>query len=187
MSRGVLQTPLLGVGLAFFNQPLTPKEESLKLPVREEWLGRPALASLAIKGEKASVTLAECVMTVTMERHIVTTALQGRHGTVKEYISDGDYQIEVSASVQPYVGDPSVDGFRLVDDHYPVEELEAFIGLLNEQAAVAVQSDFLRLFGIYSAVIKSYSYEQETHSNRQAFKMTLLSDEPYEIKAQQDG
>jgi hypothetical protein len=200
VASGLLSTALMAVGIIPFNKPLQANSEAvdtagqalkanderLDLPSREEWLGKPTLTSLAIQLGGVKIILPECIITVTQERNIVSTALQGRDGTVKEYISDGDYQIEVSAAILPYA-DGAVDGgFKNVEDRYPISELQDFMALLKEKLALELQSDFLTLFGVHSAVVKSYSFAQETHSNRQAFTLTLLSDEPYEIKLQQD-
>lgn len=200
ISAGLLKTALLAAGMAPFNKPLQANDEEIKtdgqpleagaedieLSSRDEWLGKPALTSLAIRLGGIEVTLSECIITVTQERNIITTALQGRDGTIKEYISDGDYQIEVSAAILPYIDGAADSGFKNVEDRYPISELQDFLSLLKEKKELEVQSDFLALFDVHSAVVKSYSFAQETHSNRQAFTLTLLSDEPYEIKSQQD-
>jgi hypothetical protein len=156
------------------------------LSAKKAWLGKPTLTSLALQLGSVKVTLSECVITVSQERNIVTTVLQGRDGTVKEYISDGDYSIEVSAAILPD-GDNSDGGFMRVEDRYPLSELGDFLALLKEKEALEAQSDFLTLFGISSVVVKSYSVAQETHSNRQAFTLSLVSDQAYEIKSAQNA
>jgi len=49
-----------------------------------------------------------------------------------------------------------------------------------------VESDFLYAFGIKSAVVTSFSLQQETHSNRQSVQIQMLSDEPYEVRVTND-
>jgi hypothetical protein len=201
VSAGLLKTLVMAAGMAPFKkpldvnsedvntdgQPLDTGGEDMEFSPHEQWLGKPALTSLVIRLGGIEVTLAECIITVAQERNIISTALQGRDGTVKEYISDGDYEIEVSAAILPYAGGAADGSFTNVDDRYPLSELQDFMELLKEKGALEVQSDFLTLFGVHSAVVKSYSFAQETHSNRQAFTLALLSDEPYEIKLQQDA
>jgi hypothetical protein len=187
VSAGLLKTALITAGMAPFGKPLEANGEDIELSSREEWIGKATLTSLAIRSGGVEVTLPECIITVLQERNIVMTALQGRDGTIKEYISEGDYQIEVSAAILPYADGAVDDGFKNVDDRYPVSELQDFISLLKEKKELEVHSDFLTLFGVYSAVVKSYSFAQETHSNRQAFTLTLLSNEPYEIKSTQNA
>ena len=183
LAAGVLKTPLLAFGLAAFKKPLAAgvdSDEVSGLGAREEWLGKPTLTSLALGLGGVSITLAECIITVTQERNIVCTVVQGRDGTVKEYISDGDYSVDVSAAILPD-GDSADGGFMNVEDRYPLPELQDLLELLREKQALEVQSDFLDLFKIHSVAVKSYSVAQETHSNRQAIALSLLSDEAFEI------
>ncbi len=63
-------------------------------------------------------------------------------------------------------------------------ELKKFLSIPE---ALEVQSDFLEIFGIKSAVVKSFGLQQETHSNRQSINIQMLSDEPYEIKLKEDS
>jgi hypothetical protein len=192
LAGGILKTPLLGLGLSMFKKPLAAGVDDNELgglAAKEAWLGKPTLTSLALKLGSVEITLVECIITVSQERNIVATALQGRDGTVKEYISDGDYSIDVSAAIQPY-GSANTDGgggFVNVEDRYPQPEMQDLLELLKEKQALEVQSDFLTLFGVKSVVVKSYSVSQETHSNRQAFALSLLSDEPFEIKMKSDA
>jgi hypothetical protein len=190
LAGGILKTPLLGLGLSMFKKPLAAgvdDSEVSGLAGKEDWLGRPTLTSLALQLGSVQVTIVECVITVSQERNIVATAIQGRDGTVKEYVSDGDYSVEVSAALLPYAGGNADGGFENVEDRYPLSEMEDLLALLKAKEALDVQSDFLTLFGVESAVVKAYSFAQETHSNRQAFTLSLLSDEPFEVKMKSDA
>jgi hypothetical protein len=158
---------------------LAVKTEETNLPESAEWLGTPTLTALGLKGKENSIMLTEVLMTVSMEKNIVVTALQGRNGTIKEYISDGDYSIDVSAAL-------SSEGDRR--DEYPLKDLKTLRQLLSENVMLEVNSDFLLdIFGIKNIVVKGYSFGQETHSNRQSFTMSLLSDDAYEIKIEKDA
>lgn len=151
------------------------------------YMGVPTLTSLAFQYNNVRVELVECIITVNQEKNIVTTPLQGRDGTVKEYISDGDYTISVEAAVSSYVINATVDT-DFSDSHaYPISQLEDVIAILNIKDTVAVQSDFLTLFKITDVVVKGFGMIQETHSNRQGFTLQMLSDTPYEIKIQEDS
>jgi len=163
------------------SQPLETKEEDFSFDVAN-MEGVPTLTSLAFRYKNEIVFLAECVLTVNMEKNIVITPLQGKDGTVKEYISDGDYQITVDAAVSSY----DTPGY---EDRtaYPIEQIKELIKLLKVKDGLQIQSDFLTLFGITSVVVKSYGMVQETHSNRQSFQLQLLSDTPFEIKLLEDA
>ena len=144
---------------------------------KNDWLSVPTLTELTLRyggdgGPK--IILKECICLVTLEKNIVQTALQGRDGTIKEYISNGDFQVEIAAAISSEKGD------------YPKEELKKLMGMLqiNESIDVSRDNDFLNLFGINSLIVKSYGFNQETHSNRQTFTICCLSDTAYEIKLQ---
>lgn len=147
------------------------------------------LTSLELVLREKRFTLRECLISVNMEKNIVTTPLQGRDGTIKEYISDGDYNISVEAGISRSEMDSAHNSEIEVDNdmEYPLEELRTFQEFLNSKENIGVQSDFLNLFGVTSVVIKSYSFEQETHSNRQSVSIQMLSDLPYEIQLKENN
>ncbi|WP_395059990.1 DUF6046 domain-containing protein [Flavobacterium sp.] len=151
-----------------------------------DYIGVPTLTSLAFnyKGEK--IDFPECIITVNQEKNIVTTPMEGRDGTIKEYISDGDYTIAMEAAVCSYIINQNGETDYKTSHAYPKEQLEKLIRFLKIKDALDVQSDFLTLYGIKNVVVKSYGMVQETHSNRQAFNIQMLSDTPYEIKINQD-
>ncbi|MDO4763833.1 MAG: DUF6046 domain-containing protein [Flavobacteriaceae bacterium] len=145
--------------------------------------GRTWLTSLAIKHGGKEFVFNECLISLNMEKNIVTTALQGRNGTIKEYISDGDYNITIDAGISTYEIDKE-EGYTL---DYPIDAIAELKNILSLPETLEVQSDFLGIFGIKSAVVKSFSLQQETHSNRQSINIQMLSDEPYEIKLKEEN
>ena len=120
----------------------------------------------------------ECLITLNLPKNIVTTALQGRNGTIKEYIADEDFQITLEAATDSYLGNEDKD----IRFAYPVEQITELVKLLQLPVELAVTSDFLKMFDISSVVVKEYGLTQETHMNRQSIQIQLLSDKPYEIK-----
>ncbi len=148
----------------------------------EEYLGAPKLTSLAMKFGDNEIMIDECILTVTQEKNIVTTPLQGRDGTIKEFISKGDYNISAEIAVSNYQKADNDEETDQSSFKYPKEELEKLVKLLNVDETIIVDSDFLNVFGVKSAVVQSYNLQQETHSNRQSLQLQMLSDEPYEIK-----
>lgn len=147
-----------------------PSLEELKEIQGKEWL-----TSLRIEAQGKAFEFAECVISINQEKNIVTTALQGRNGTIKEYVSDGDYHITIDAGISNYKEENA-------DIDYPLEAVKALKEVLELPQELAVQSDFLDAFKIETIVIKSFSLNQETHSNRQSINIQALSDKPYEIK-----
>lgn len=178
-TKTALKSTAVNVAFLFGMQAAEPFD-------KKDLEARAWLTSLAVEVEGQKFIFNEVVMSVTQERNIVTTALQGRDGTIKEFISNGDYVITVDAGVMADNGDKEItdneNGFFIPKNHYPEKELKKLRKILTKKTAVAVQSDFLEVFEIKSAVIKSFGLTQETHSNRQSIQITMLSDLPYEIK-----
>lgn len=159
------------------------KDKNPELLNLGELEGKQWLTSLALKYDGKEFIFNECIITLNMEKNIVTTALQGRNGTIKEYISDGDYNISIDAGISTYTLDYKED----FDIAYPIDAVAELKKFLSIPEALEVQSDFLEIFGIKSAVVKSFGLQQETHSNRQSINIQMLSDEPYEIKLKEDS
>lgn len=108
---------------------------------------------------------------ITQSKNIITTPLQGYNGTVKEYISDGDYQIKIRGAV--------------VDENamrYPQEQVNNLYEVCKANQAVPVVSSFLQLFGIYEIVITDFAFPQrEGFRNTQMFEITAISDAPINL------
>lgn len=181
-SRGLKSA---GVNAVFrFSMQQAKPLEDFSLSELKELENRPWLTTLKIQGDAGAFEFSEIIITLSQERNIITTPLQGRDGTIKEYISDGDYSITLDAAILPTnaVLQDDESTFAIAENHYPDEEIKKLHRLLLEKKALEVQSDFLTLFDINSAVVKSYSLQQETHSNRQSLQIQMLSDRAYEIK-----
>ena len=159
------------------------KEKNPELLDLGELEGRTWLTSLALKHGGKEFVFNECLISLNMEKNIVTTALQGRNGTIKEYISDGDYNITIDAGISNYTIDQ--EGGHNID--YPIDAVAELKNILSLPETLEVQSDFLEIFGIKSAVVKSFDLQQETHSNRQSINIQMLSDEPYEIRLKEEN
>lgn len=157
--------------------PESPSFAQLKALEGKNWL-----TSLAIGYDDKVIELEECVISVNQEKNIVITTLQGTNGTIKEYISDGDYQISVKTAISSY--EPTQQQEATLE--YPKDRIQEFTELLQKPQTLSVQSDFLNIFGITSVVVTGFSLEQETHTNRQTFHIEMLSDLPYEIKLKEN-
>jgi hypothetical protein len=106
------------------------------------------------------------LLSARQEKNIVKTPVQGRNGTVKELISDGDWQV-------------SIKGIFLADDegNYPYEQVARIEELRSVPASFPVESEMLNLFGIYSMAIESLEFfDTEATPTIQAFSMNCTSD-----------
>lgn len=132
------------------------------------WLGTPVWSDIILKGGDITLQLLTVLCVVNMQKNIVKTVIQGRNGTVKEYISDGDYQIQIVGGF-----------FDQQKDRYPIEKVQDLITICKLSEAVEVYSPFLQLFNIYEIVIESYEIPQDKgKQNSQLFNLKCVSDEP---------
>ena len=117
-----------------------------------------------------SITLECCIMVASQEKNIIKTSLEGRDGTVKQFISNGDYKIDVTVIV------------ATVDNNYPRDFVNALINILSIPDSIPVYSDFLNMFGINSVVVENPVIPQEEgFYNQQKFTWTMLSDNPIDL------
>lgn len=143
-------------------------EESNKV----SYLGTPVFGEVILKSEEQGleIELQTVLSDVAMTKNIVKTTMQGVDGTIKEYISDGDYEI-------------SIRGMLVSEENaYPQEATNTLHQLCLVKNELVVESEFLQLFGIYNLVIESYSFpQQEGFRNIQLFELSAISDKPIEL------
>lgn len=121
-----------------------------------------------------SLNLGITLITITQSKNIVTTPIQGRTGgTIKEYISDGDYQINIKGVL---VGDGN--------EVKPQGQKDVLIGFCQAPVEINIASPLLNDFGIYTLVIMDYNFPQiEGQRNVVPFELNCLSDKPIELKS----
>ena len=103
------------------------------------------------------------MLVVNRSKRIVESIVNGQAGTKKEYITAGDYIINVSG----YITSAAL---------FPAEKWQAFKKLEDVPAAIRVNSKFLALFGIDYVVIRSMSAQQKGSVNSYPITMELVSD-----------
>lgn len=123
----------------------------------------------------------ECTYQVSQTKNIVTTVLQGFNGTVKEYVSDGDFQISIDGQLSG-VYDPITDSFRSAS-HYPAEYVQDLVAALKIPSAIPISNQILSgIFGINFVVVTNFAFQRNTAGmNFQRFTLDLISDRPIEI------
>lgn len=139
------------------------------------WEGRWVLCPLRLERENGEgLTFVDAVAAASREHRIVSTALVGRDGTVKEYINAGDWSVNLVLGVQP-------DSGGVIEDEWPVTEVREVRKLLETKEALRVHSEFLDALNIGRIVVRSYMVRQMTESNYQVVEVSAVSDEEYEI------
>lgn len=103
---------------------------------------------------------------------IIKTSINGRDGTVKEYISNGDWEL----IIRGLVADNS-------PQKYPQEQVATMLDLLNKNEALKVSSHYLNdIYKIDSIVVDSFSFPQRPgFLNTQLFEIRASSDTPIEL------
>jgi len=115
-----------------------------------------------------SLNIELVLLSVMNTKNIIETTLQGRNGTVKEYISDGDYQIKIEGKL-----------FGRGANNYPQEDVQKLLSICLAPQAINVTSTFLKMFNVEDIVIKSYTIDQqEGMRNCQPFTLNCVSDYP---------
>lgn len=182
-----------------FINPYPPQRaEDSDEPILYSYLGTPIYDTLILKPdgtELASGALGEVVqldqetgldrnalilndvlITITQSKNIVKTPIQGRNGTVKEYISQGDYLIDVQGYIVSK--EPNV---------YPFEQIGLFYDYARLEVQIPVVSKLLGSFDITSMVIEDYRFAQQAgFRNRVPFTMQCSSDQDIEVQLSDD-
>jgi len=117
---------------------------------------------------------------VSMNKNIVKTPIQGRNGTVKEYISDGDFRVNIRGVITSASNDNP--------DHYPEDEVKKLMEVCRANASIELASFYLNdVFNVQNVVIENYTFPQrEGTYNTQLFELECVSDNPVEVEIIRD-
>ena len=121
---------------------------------------------------ESGISVNDCVITVQQTKNIIKTPIQGRNGTVKEYISDGDYQVTLKGRISS--NQPDV---------FPSTEVSNLVSLLQVQDALEIESEYLReCYGVTVLVVESYNMQRkEGMSSEQEYEIKCISHQPIEL------
>lgn len=162
---------------------------------KKSYLGTPVFSNLEIPAGQyetdegvlidfEGIRLDTVLFDITLEKNIVRTPINGRNGTVKQFISDGDYQIGVvglinGGSTQTESGD--FHSFMTLN--VPEEEVRKLNAILKVPQEIEVISEFLDFFDISTVVIQGGTIAQkEGFRDSLYINMGFLSDTPIELK-----
>lgn len=115
----------------------------------------------------------DCVLfTVNQEKKIVETDVAGRSGSIKEYIGEADFEINIKGVIAS--NRPGVE---------PIEQRENLVAFLRYQQSIGINSAFLNdVFGIFELVVMNYNMPQkEGEISQQHFEINCKSDKPVEV------
>jgi hypothetical protein len=107
----------------------------------------------------------DVILQVSQGKKIVTTEIQGRDGTVKEYIGMDDFQVTINGRLNGAYG---------VNPKSETKQLKA---ILDAGQPLAITSWWLQNLGITDIVVTGYSFAQtEGEYSTQYFTINAISD-----------
>lgn len=110
---------------------------------------------------------------VTKVNNVVKSNVAGRNGSVKQYISTGDYQVTIRSAFTTGIA-----------DKYPAEAMRQLQKITSSTTEVKVASNFLNLFGIQYLVFDECRFIQDEKNGRdvQNFDLMCTSEQPFTLK-----
>jgi len=145
-------------------------------------LNTPVVSNLTFRGDTYtdnsgvvknfdSITYEAVLLNVSQAKKIIKTEIQGRDGTVKEYIGMDDYQVTINGIITGPNG------------KYPYEDVRALKDLLDAPIPIVVICQFLQNLDVHTIVIENYELpRQEGGYSYQQFSITAISDVPQELR-----
>ena len=149
-------------------------------PTSHSPLGTPVFTNIVFKGSSyietaptqstlsfPDITFQTVLITVGQAKKIVKTEIQGRNGTVKEYIGMDDYHITINAIINGANGS------------YPWVQVIAVKQMLDAPVPIAIECKYLNSMGINTVVVESYQIGQEEGKySQQKITINCISDIP---------
>lgn len=112
------------------------------------------------------------IVTVSSEKNIIATKVNGRDYSRKELISNGDINISVTGRLNSFL-----------PDVYPTDDFQKFIQIMKYKGAVRVNSQILSQFGIDRILIQNFNMPQKTgYKNIQEYTFSAIGLQPTEEK-----
>ncbi len=110
------------------------------------------------------------LMTINMSKNIVLSHVQKRKGTVKEYINDGDYIIQIKGLLVNHDG-----------EDLPYNKIAELNNVIVIDQELEVESRLLNLLGVHNIVVSNIQYRPSPMTNVQPYVISCFSDEPIEL------
>lgn len=161
----------------------TVEDEPLKTRFQNRTLSTPVFSDLHFDNitlnngvEVTHIYPIETVLfSIQQSKNIVKTPINGRNGTIKEYVGMGDYSINIKGVIAGTRG------------RYPVEAVDNLMEFLTYNQSIKIYSKHLNeRFNIDEIVILDFDLKQEEgRYSQQSFEINALSDYPVEILIQQ--
>ena len=142
-----------------------------------DFLGRPVYSDVMIKVGDRKIQFIDAIVTVEKSYTITKTSMQGRSGTVKEYIGSEDYQVTMEATIF------SEDSYK-----FPISDMQKLIAIMDAQKQIEVISGYLALYNIHYLVPERLRVTQVMGiQGRQGVELRFVSDQDVQLTIDQEG
>jgi hypothetical protein len=119
-----------------------------------------------------SINLECCLITLSRQKNIVETILEGRDGVVSQFISNGAYKIDITCII------------ATTDNSWPSSIMKDLDSIFTIPDSIPITSDLLNLFNIHSMIIKDHNMTQEEgYYNQQTITFSGISDNPINLQS----
>lgn len=113
----------------------------------------------------------DALVSITGGKTVLKTQVSGLDGTVKEIISNNDYQIEIRGII-----------INEENDEYPEQEVASIRNMLEANVTQKIEGDIFKIFNINQMVVEKWSLPGEAGGqNYQAYQISGVSDRPVEL------
>jgi hypothetical protein len=120
----------------------------------------------------APFTFDTALLEVNQTKNIVKTSIAGQNGTVKEYMSEGDYIVNLKGVI---VGD-------IANQRPNIVKLNSLIAYLKAPLSIPISCHFLEELKISSVIIENYKFGQrEGARNIIDIEINMISDSTIEL------
>ena len=127
--------------------------------------------TLILKTDNANSIEFDAVIDCNATKNIVSTAINGVSGTIKEWVSNGDVAITIDVTL---LGEGNA---------YPREKVAELMSLLQANQSLQVGNKTLNeVWGVTRIVVTSFSMPPTPCYNYQTFSISAVSDEAYVIE-----
>jgi len=129
--------------------------------------------------EYEGIVMQNILVDVSMTKNIIKTPIQGLNGTIKEFVSMGDYVVNMTGNI---IGVTNGNTVNSIGQVFPRVDTERLIEICKAPQSLTITSGFLQLFGINEIVITGFKFAQKEGSrDTQPFQITALSDQPINL------
>lgn len=127
--------------------------------------------TLILKTDNANSIELDCKIDCSTTKNIVSTAINGLNGTIKEWIAEGDVAINVEVTL---LGEGS---------QYPTEKVERLTALLRKNESLQIENETLNnVYGVERIVITSWGMTPTKAFNYQTISFNAVSDKVYRVE-----